>query len=82
LGGHSVRPTLDGGTLRIDDHGSRVIDEVWALYEAALKRFGPVPTLIEWDNDVPPLNILLEEAARAQRLLDAAKPEPAHANAA
>jgi uncharacterized protein len=82
LGGHSVRPTLDGGTLRIDDHGSRVIDEVWALYEAALKHFGPVPTLIEWDNDVPPLNILIEEAARAQRLLDAAKPEPAHANAA
>lgn len=82
LGGHSVRPTLDGGTLRIDDHGSRIIDEVWTLYEAALKRFGPLPTLIEWDNDIPALQVLLEEAARAQRSLDAAKQEPFHANAA
>jgi uncharacterized protein len=82
LGGHSVRPTPDGATLRIDDHGSRIIDEVWALYETALKRFGPVPTLIEWDNDVPPLQVLLEEAARARRLLQAAKQEPVHAYAA
>ena len=81
LGGHSVRSMPDGGMLRIDDHGSRIIDEVWMLYETALKRFGPVPTLIEWDNDVPALRVLLEEAARAQRLLVAAKQEPVHANA-
>src|SRR5499427_3008084 len=47
LAGHSLRPMPDGRTLRVDDHGSRVIDEVWALYEEALRRFGPVPTLIE-----------------------------------
>jgi uncharacterized protein len=82
LGGHSVRSMPDGGTLRIDDHGSRIIDEVWTLYEAALKRFGPLPTLIEWDNDVPALQVLLEEAALAQRLLQAAKQESVHANAA
>ena len=72
----------DGGTLCIDDHGSRVIDEVWALYEEALTRFGPVPTLIEWDNDVPPLDVLLLEAAHAERLLKAARQEALHADAA
>jgi uncharacterized protein (UPF0276 family) len=82
LAGHSVRPTPDGQTLRIDDHGSRVIEEVWALYEQALKRFGPVPTLIEWDNNVPPLGVLLDEASRAERLLSAATRETWHADAA
>jgi hypothetical protein len=50
-------PTPAGWTreLLIDDHGSAVCDDVWAWYEVALRRFGPVPTLIEWDNDVPPL---------------------------
>jgi uncharacterized protein (UPF0276 family) len=82
LAGHSVRPMPDGRTLRIDDHGSSVIDEVWALYEEALRRFGPVPTLIEWDNDVPPLEVLLEEAAHAQRLLSSLRREALHADAA
>ncbi len=82
LAGHSVRPMPEGGTLCIDDHGSLVIDEVWALYEEALTRFGPVPTLIEWDNDVPPLDVLLLEAAHAERLLKAARQEALHADAA
>ena len=69
LAGHSVRPLADGSTLRIDDHGSRVCAEVWALYREALARFGPVPTLIEWDNDVPPLEVLLGEAAQAGALI-------------
>ena len=56
LAGHSVRSLPDGSTLRIDDHGSHVIAEVWALYREALASFGPVPTLIEWDTDVPPLH--------------------------
>jgi uncharacterized protein (UPF0276 family) len=38
---------------------------VWDLFELALRRFGPVPTLIEWDTDVPPLEVLMEEAALA-----------------
>jgi hypothetical protein len=73
LAGHSVRALADGGTVRIDDHGSRVIDAVWALYQEALERFGPVPTLIEWDTSVPPLDVLLGEARHAGTLLAAAK---------
>ena len=49
----------------IDDHGSRVRPAVWALYEHALQRFGAVPTLVEWDTDVPPLSVLLGEAQQA-----------------
>jgi len=55
----------------IDTHGARVADDVWKLYEAALGLFGPVATLIEWDTDVPPLEVLLDEAAKAQSRLDA-----------
>lgn len=58
----------------IDDHGSRVVPPVWSLYEAAVRHVGPVPTLIEWDTDVPALDVLLDEAASANRLL-----APAHA---
>ncbi len=55
----------------IDTHGARVAEAVWQLYESALGRFGPVATLIEWDTDVPALDVLLEEAAKAQARLDA-----------
>jgi hypothetical protein len=73
LAGHSVRQ-LDGGqVLRIDDHGSRVAPQVWSLYEQALARFGPRPTLIEWDTNVPALDVLLEEAQHAGRLLQEAR---------
>jgi len=60
-----VRKFEDGRSIRIDDHGSRVAPEVWALYAEALALFGPRPTLIEWDTDVPTLAVLLEEAAHA-----------------
>ena len=53
------------GEIFIDDHGSRVCEQVWALYSHAIKRFGQVPTLIEWDTDVPALHVLLDEASRA-----------------
>ncbi|MEO8156358.1 MAG: DUF692 domain-containing protein [Betaproteobacteria bacterium] len=66
LAGHSA----DGDVL-IDDHGSRVAAPVWSLYEAACRRFGPVPTLIEWDTSIPALDVLLEEAALAARVLQA-----------
>ena len=82
LAGHNVRK-LDGGrVLRIDDHGSRVIPEVWQLYSEALARFGPVPTLIEWDTKLPPLETLLDEAARAQALLDHERKSLGRADAA
>jgi uncharacterized protein (UPF0276 family) len=45
---------------------------VWALYRRAIARFGPVPTLIEWDVDLPSLDVLLGEAATAQRTLESA----------
>jgi len=51
----------------IDHHGARVADAVWSLYERALQRFGRVPTLIEWDTDVPALDVLIDESARARR---------------
>jgi uncharacterized protein (UPF0276 family) len=65
LAGHA-RNDADGETILIDDHGSRVADAVWLLYRAAVARFGPRPTLIEWDTDVPELAVLLDEAARAE----------------
>lgn len=57
--------------LVIDSHSQPVCEAVWGLYQEALARFGPTPTLIEWDLDIPPLDTLLAEAARAQRVLDA-----------
>jgi uncharacterized protein (UPF0276 family) len=58
------------GSILIDDHGSAVCDEVWALYAAAIARLGPRPTLIEWDTDIPALSTLVAEAARADRVLE------------
>lgn len=67
LAGHSA-----AGALLIDDHGSRVVQQVWSLYQTACRRFGPVPTLIEWDTSIPALEVLLDEAAIAARLSQAA----------
>ena len=58
------------GPCLIDTHGSRVAAPVWALYRAAIERFGPKPTLLEWDTDIPALDVLLDEAAQAQAILD------------
>jgi uncharacterized protein len=55
----------------VDTHSARVAEPVWRLYEAALERFGAVPTLIEWDADLPPLEVLLDEAAKARSRLEA-----------
>ncbi len=66
LAGHAVNDA-DGEPILIDDHGSRVAEPVWALLRATLQRIGDRPTLIEWDTDVPELDVLLDEAARADR---------------
>lgn len=58
-----------GARLLIDHHGAPVADAVWALYARSVERFGPVPTLIERDHDVPALPVLEAEAARARALL-------------
>lgn len=72
LAGHAENDA-DGPVMLIDDHGSPVAAPVWKLFERALERFGPVPTLIEWDTDVPELAVLLAEAGIATRLLAAAR---------
>jgi uncharacterized protein (UPF0276 family) len=64
LAGHHLRQ-IGPHTLRIDDHGSPICPEVWALYREAVRRFGAVPTLIERDTNIPPLDELLAEAAIA-----------------
>jgi len=68
LAGHA-RNEVDGQVMLIDDHGSRVAPEVWDLYAWAVARFGPRPTLIEWDTDIPPLRVLLDEAAKAEHII-------------
>ena len=60
----------DGRPVLIDDHGSTVKEAVWDLLDAALARIGPKPVLMEWDLDLPPLDTLLGEAAKAQAALD------------
>lgn len=65
----------------VDTHSRPVSAPVWDLYAEALRRFGPRPTLIEWDNDIPELAVLLAEARKAQKLL-ATTPERSHACAA
>ena len=59
----------DCGDIVIDDHGSRVHPPVWQIYRHALRRLGPRPTLIEWDTDLPPLQVLLDEAALAEQAM-------------
>lgn len=70
LAGHSVREREHGPVL-LDTHDGPVAPPVWALFGDALKRFGARPTLIEWDGRLPQLDVLLAEAGRAQRLIDA-----------
>jgi uncharacterized protein len=81
LAGH-CRNHADGQTILIDDHGSPVAEDVWRLYAHALRRLGPVPTLIEWDTDVPALDVLLDEARHADRVAEMVRAESADAVAA
>lgn len=69
LAGHSELPDLV-----VDDHGSRVCEPVWQLYEHSVRRLGPRPTLIEWDTAVPALQVLLDEAATAREWQHAQAP--------
>jgi uncharacterized protein (UPF0276 family) len=69
------------GSLLIDTHGARVADTVWSLYARAIARIGRRPTLIEWDTDIPSLDVLLDEAAHAQAILASPQTEP-HVEAA
>ena len=53
----------------IDTHGTAVSADVWKLYDAAIARFGPKPTLIEWDTDIPALDVLVAESTKADAIL-------------
>jgi uncharacterized protein len=66
---HVAGHERNAGVL-IDSHGTQVCDEVWELYRLAIARFGPQPTLVEWDNNIPALATLVAESRRAQILLD------------
>ncbi|NWG24642.1 MAG: DUF692 domain-containing protein [Pseudorhodoplanes sp.] len=73
LGGHDAQTDDTGAPLLIDAHGSPVADPVWALYESVIARTGPLPTLIERDNDVPAWPVLAAEATRAETVLKRAR---------
>lgn len=64
LAGHA-RVELKSQSLLIDTHGAPVCDAVWDLYQRALRRFGTIPTLIEWDSDIPSFEVLQSEARKA-----------------
>lgn len=68
LAGFSVN-RYDDGEILIDTHSARVAAPVWALYREAVQRFGAVPTLIEWDTDIPPLAVLMDEMHSADKIL-------------
>jgi len=65
LAGHST-----SGQLLIDTHDHPVTDAVWNLYERAIERLGPVSTLIEWDDRIPPYARLVEEAGKAREIIE------------
>lgn len=69
LAGHTVNRWGEG-TILIDTHNRPVCEDVWQLFAATLGRIGPKPTMIEWDTDIPELEVLLQEAARAETYLE------------
>lgn len=82
LGGFTPEDEEDGsGVVLIDTHAAAIAAPVWPLYAHAVRRFGAQPTLIEWDADLPPLQTLLAEAARANAAAHAACRDESHAHA-
>jgi len=69
LAGHSANDA-DGVPVLIDDHGARVAPEAWALFAQVLARSGSRPTLIEWDANIPELSVLVDEARRADAVME------------
>ena len=68
LAGHTVKE-YQQGTIIIDTHDHRVSQGVWHLYEKAIQRYGPKPTLIEWDTNLPELSVLVDEANIAENMM-------------
>ena len=82
LAGYDEAIDAAGERLLIDAHGSPVLDDVFALYRHTLLRTGPVPTLVEWDNNVPDFPVLMAEARRADGFLAQAEAAQRHGSAA
>jgi len=70
LAGHAEQSDDEGEPLLIDSHDRPVADAVWSLFESVVARAGPIPTLIEWDSEIPEWPRLEAEAAAAQEILD------------
>ncbi|MCB1429849.1 MAG: DUF692 domain-containing protein [Nitratireductor sp.] len=81
LAGHAADSDDEGKPLLIDAHDRQVSEDVWALYAKVLERTGPLPTLIEWDNDVPQWSVLKAESERADRVLKSCAAPAAHLQA-
>lgn len=79
LAGHAADRDEGGHPLLIDAHDRRVAQPVWDLFDRTIARTGPLPTLIEWDNDVPKWQVFLDEARAAERILAVHRKESAHA---
>lgn len=70
LAGHATISEPNQPDLLVDTHGESICSDVWALYERAINALGPLPTLIEWDTDIPAFEVLVTEAVAAQTRLD------------
>jgi uncharacterized protein (UPF0276 family) len=69
LAGHVIN-RIGQHSMRIDSHGTHVSEAVWDLYRSAVRRFGSRPALIEWDTDIPALEVLIAEADKADRVAE------------
>ncbi|MEA0970204.1 DUF692 domain-containing protein [Candidatus Megaera venefica] len=79
VSGHSQKKILDNESLYIDSHDNLVCDEVWQLFEFALKKFGILPTMVEWDINIPALEVLLDEAAKIDYYMTQAQEKKTYA---
>ncbi|MGH6874859.1 MAG: MNIO family bufferin maturase, partial [Aestuariivirgaceae bacterium] len=70
LAGHSEQADDEGDLLLIDSHDGPVADAVWKLFDIVISRYGPIPTLVEWDSAIPDWPVLKAEATSAQAVLD------------
>ena len=70
LAGHSEQADDEGDLLLIDSHDGPVTDTVWKLFEIVIGQCGPIPTLVEWDSNIPDWPVLKAEAAAAQAVLE------------
>ncbi len=75
LAGHRTPSSMGNGNMVIDDHSQPVNDSVWVVYEHALLRWGPRPTLVEWDVDLPAFDVLMTQAHMAATKLQCHLPE-------